>query len=60
MLPAAATGRSTHLNTPVRKLDAEQVKSMWSLPISGVLRAGLIAAGIMLRVGATVRAGLQG
>jgi hypothetical protein len=45
---------------PVRKLDAEQVESMWNLPISGVLRAGLIAAGIMVRVGATVRAGLQG
>jgi hypothetical protein len=33
---------------------------MWSLPISGVLQAGLIAVGIMVRVGATVRAGLQG
>jgi hypothetical protein len=38
----------------------QSTKAMWNLPISGVLRAGLVAAGIMLRVGATVRAGLQG
>jgi len=28
------------------------VELMWSIPISGVLQAGLIAAGIMVRVGA--------
>jgi hypothetical protein len=48
------------LSTPVRKLDAERVESMWNLPACGVLRAGVIAAGIMVRAGATVRAGLGG
>jgi hypothetical protein len=36
----------------VRKPDAEHVESMWSLPIGGFLRAGLTAAGIIVRVGA--------
>jgi hypothetical protein len=50
--PRRYPGRSTHLSTPVRKPDAEHVDSMWSLPISGFLRAGLTGAGIILRVDA--------
>jgi len=52
MLPAAAPADQTHPSTPVRKLDAEHVEAMWSLPTCGVLQAGLIAAGIIVRVGA--------
>jgi hypothetical protein len=42
----------------VRKLDAEHMEAMWSLPACGVLRAGLIAAGIIVRVRRPGRGGL--
>jgi hypothetical protein len=53
--PRRCPGRSTHLSPPARKPDAEHVESMWSLPIGGFLRAGLTAAGIIVRVGAPAR-----
>lgn len=51
-------GKSTHLSTPVRKMDAEHVEAMWSLPACGVLRAGPIADGIIVRVRRPGRGGL--
>ncbi len=36
----------------MRKPDAEHVESMWSLPVSGFLQAGPIAAGVIVCVGA--------
>ena len=42
----------SHLSPPARKPDAEHVESLWSFPTCGVLQAGLIAAGIIVRVGA--------
>jgi hypothetical protein len=50
--PRRYPGKSTHLSPPVRKPDAERVESMWSLPVYGFLRAGLIAAGVIVPVGA--------
>jgi hypothetical protein len=50
--PRRYPGRSAHLSTPVQRPNAERVESMWSLPICGVLQAGLIAARVIVPVGA--------
>ena len=42
----------------MRKMDAEHVEAMWSLPTCGVLRAGPIADGIIVRVRRPGRGGL--